>query len=89
MTRKPYPSDVTEDEWAFIAPYLSLMREDAPQRDYVLTVQIKIHDQNIARGANLWSGEEVTFASNLAEIALPAYGYAIYSLSVNSSEKSD
>jgi transposase len=36
MTRKPYPSDVTDDEWAFIAPYLTLMREDAPQRDYVL-----------------------------------------------------
>lgn len=36
MTRKPYPSDVTDDEWAFIAPYLALMREDAPQRDYEL-----------------------------------------------------
>jgi transposase len=36
MTRKPYPSDVTDDEWAFIAPYLTLMREDAPQRDYFL-----------------------------------------------------
>ncbi len=30
--RKPYPSDVTDDEWAFIAPYLTLMRPDAPQR---------------------------------------------------------
>lgn len=36
MRRKPYPSDVTDDEWAFIAPYLTLMREDAPQRDYDL-----------------------------------------------------
>lgn len=36
MTRKPYPSDVTDDEWAFIAPYLTLMREDAPQREYDL-----------------------------------------------------
>ena len=25
--RKPYPSDVTDDEWAFVAPYLTLMRE--------------------------------------------------------------
>jgi len=32
-TRKPYPSDVTDDEWAFVAPYLTLMTEDAPQRD--------------------------------------------------------
>ena len=27
-----YPSDVTDAEWEFCAPYLSLMREDAPQR---------------------------------------------------------
>jgi transposase len=30
--RKPYPTDVTDDEWAFVAPYLTLVREDAPQR---------------------------------------------------------
>jgi transposase len=30
--RKPYPSDVSDDEWAFAAPYLTLMRPDAPQR---------------------------------------------------------
>lgn len=31
-SRKPYPSDVTDEEWAFIAPYLTLMTPDAPQR---------------------------------------------------------
>lgn len=36
MARKPYPSDVTDDEWAFVAPYLTLMTEDAPQRDHDL-----------------------------------------------------
>jgi len=36
MTRKPYLSDVSDDEWAFVAPYLTLMREDAPQREYSL-----------------------------------------------------
>jgi transposase len=35
-TRKPYPSDVSDDEWAFTAPYLTLMKEDAPQREYPL-----------------------------------------------------
>lgn len=30
--RKPYPSDVSDDEWAFVAPYLALVREDSPQR---------------------------------------------------------
>jgi len=34
--RQPYPSDVTDDEWAFVAPYLTLMREDAPQREHAL-----------------------------------------------------
>jgi transposase len=36
MNRKPYPSDVSDDEWAFVAPYLTLMNEDAPQRDHPL-----------------------------------------------------
>jgi len=30
--RKPYPSDVSVDEWAFVARYLTLMRDVAPQR---------------------------------------------------------
>ena len=34
--RNPYPSDVSDDEWAFCAPYISLMKEDAPQREYSL-----------------------------------------------------
>src|SRR5918911_1223202 len=36
MDRKTYPSDVSDDEWAFVAPYLTLMTEDAPQRVYPL-----------------------------------------------------
>ena len=36
MARKPYPSDVNDEEWAFVAPYLTLMREDAPQREHPL-----------------------------------------------------
>jgi len=35
-TLKPYPSDVSDEEWAFMAPYLALVREDAPQREYDL-----------------------------------------------------
>jgi transposase len=34
--RKPYPTDVSDDEWAFVAPYLSLMTADAPQRRHDL-----------------------------------------------------
>jgi transposase len=36
MDRKAYPTDVSDEEWAFIAPYLTLMREDAPLREYPL-----------------------------------------------------
>lgn len=31
-----YPSDVSDDEWSFAAPYLALLREEAPQRTYSL-----------------------------------------------------
>ena len=36
MTRKPYPSDVSDAEWALVAPYLTLMTDEAPQREYPL-----------------------------------------------------
>src|SRR5215212_2574786 len=36
QTRKPYPTDVNDDEWAFVVPYLTLMTPDAPQRVYDL-----------------------------------------------------
>lgn len=36
MNRKTYPSDVSDEEWAFVAPYLTLMTEEAPQREYPL-----------------------------------------------------
>lgn len=31
-----YPSDVSDEEWNFCAPYLTLMEEDAPQRKHCL-----------------------------------------------------
>jgi transposase len=34
--REPYPSDVTDEEWAFVAPYLTLLSLLAPQRRYDL-----------------------------------------------------
>jgi transposase len=36
MPRKPYPSDVSNEEWGLLAPYLTLMTESAPQRTYPL-----------------------------------------------------
>ena len=36
MSRKAYPTDVSDEEWGFVAPYLTLIREDAVQRLYPL-----------------------------------------------------
>lgn len=36
LNRAAYPSDVSEEEWALVAPYLALVREDAPQRTHEL-----------------------------------------------------
>jgi transposase len=36
MERKPSPSDVSDDEWALVAPYVTLITEEAPQRAHSL-----------------------------------------------------
>ena len=34
--RKPYPSDVSDEEWGLVAPYLTLLSEQAGQREHSL-----------------------------------------------------
>lgn len=36
LNRAAYPSDVSDEEWQFVMPYLTLMKEEAPQRDHSL-----------------------------------------------------
>jgi transposase len=36
MQQRGYPSDVNDEEWALVAPYLTLMTEEAPQREHSL-----------------------------------------------------
>ena len=36
MKRRGYPSDVSDEEWALVAPYVTLMTETAPQRRYAV-----------------------------------------------------
>lgn len=36
VSRKVYPTDVSDEEWEFVAPYLALIREDVPQRVHAL-----------------------------------------------------
>ena len=35
-SRNPYPTDVSDEEWAFVAPYLILLPEGARQRTHSL-----------------------------------------------------
>ncbi len=36
MNRRAYPSDVSDEEWALVLPYLTLAPLEAPQRKYDL-----------------------------------------------------
>ena len=36
MSRKAYPGDVSDKKWGFVAPCLTLMKEDAPRREFPL-----------------------------------------------------
>src|SRR5215470_12133941 len=53
MERKAYPSDVSDAEWALVAPYLTLMTEDAPQRDFPLRVVFNSL-RRIVRSGSSW-----------------------------------
>lgn len=52
-TRKPYPTDVSDEEWAFVAPYLALMPESSAHRVHSLR---KVFNalRYIVRGGLLW-----------------------------------
>jgi len=53
-SRKPYPSDVDDEEWAFVAPYLALIRQDAPQRDHDLREVFDALRWIVRTGAPCW-----------------------------------
>jgi transposase len=53
LPRQPYPSDVSDDEWAFVAPDLTLMTEEAPQRVHDLR-EVFNGLRFIARGGLQW-----------------------------------
>ena len=53
MARKPYPSDVTDEEWDFVAPYLTLMTQDAPQREHDLR-EVFNGMRYVVRGGQAW-----------------------------------
>lgn len=53
MDRKPYPQDVTDEEWAFVLPYLLLSREDSRSRKHSLR-ELFNGVRYIVRTGNQW-----------------------------------
>src|SRR5258708_11800982 len=53
--RGGYPSDVTDEEWAFVLPYLLLCREDSPQRKHELRTVFNAV-RYVARTGGQWRG---------------------------------
>lgn len=51
LPRKPYPTDLRDDEWAFVAPYLALVRPDAGQRRHALREVFDALRWNVRAGA--------------------------------------
>src|SRR5438067_7014085 len=52
-TRQAYATDVSEEEWAFVAPYLTWLSEDAPQRRHDLR-EVFNGRRFIVRGGLQW-----------------------------------
>ena len=55
LQRKPYPSDVSDEEWHFVLPYLTLMRPDAAGA---------MEDDDL-----LWAGFTIILSGSLPEDA--------------------
>ena len=53
-TRRPYPSDVNDDEWAFVAPYLTLLSATALHRKH----DLQFITGSRGRGGRLWGNGE-------------------------------
>jgi transposase len=53
-SRRPYPSDASDEQWAFVSPYLALVREDAPQRTHDLREVPRNGLRWVARTGSPW-----------------------------------
>ena len=53
VARKSYPQDVTDEEWAFVLPYLLLSREDSRSRKHSLR-ELFNGVRYIVRTGNQW-----------------------------------
>ena len=56
-TRKPYPSDVSDVEWEYVVPYLTLLPLDAEQRHHDLRTLLRVaQGRNAEPSAAIFAG---------------------------------
>lgn len=67
MSRKIYPSDVSDEEWALVVPYLTLMNLLAPQRS---------HDLREVFNALRWLARFMLVSAKWGTLALSAWRFS-------------
>ena len=72
MSRQPYHSNLTDDEWSFVAPYLTLIREDAAQRVYPLREML-----NAAGGGEVPRGQAGFVLLPLRRVVERSFAWAV------------
>ncbi|WP_425480345.1 transposase, partial [Xanthomonas theicola] len=68
QSKRPYPTDISDEEWAFAAPYLSLMTEHAPQRKYELRAMFNALRSVLGHQAQVRRCERPLFVGNVGRI---------------------
>jgi hypothetical protein len=65
MSRKPYASDVSDCEWALVAPYLTLLPEESAQRTHALRASATFERHHPIARARLSSNDDLAESPSL------------------------
>jgi hypothetical protein len=69
MSRRPYRSNISDAQWAFVAPYLSLLPHTVAQRRHDLRVVVNAQDGPIGSGVADAAGPRPTVGCGLSTAA--------------------
>jgi transposase len=79
MARKAYPSDISNEEWALVAPYLTVMTEDAPQRvdtvDHLLAFHVTAGNEQDRRQVATLAAKVQEVTGDAVAVAFVDQGY--------------
>ena len=73
---RPYPTEITEDAWAFVAPYLTVIATQSPQRQYDVRVMFNALRWIIRAGApwRLLPNDPMIFRLGRQSVSKPSVG---------------